>query len=82
MKQNRTDDERDNEIVPFIGIPRKWTNPALKIYAIIFLVYGTWVGYQTLGNTTKPLIEKFAAFYTHLAAAVSLRHLSSFHSSN
>ena len=69
MKQNCPDDERDDEIVPFIGIPRKWTNPALKIYAIIFLAYGTWVGYQTLGNTAKPLIEKLAAFYTHLAAA-------------
>ena len=69
MKQNRTDDERDDEIVPFIGIPRKWTNPTLKIYAIIFLAYGTWVGFQGLGNTAKPLIERLAAFYTHLAAA-------------
>ena len=69
MRQNHTDDERDNEIVPFIGIPRKWTNPALKIYAIIFLAYGTWMGFQELGNAAQPLLTRFSAFYTHLAAA-------------
>ncbi len=69
MKRNRADNARDDEIVPFIGIPRKWANPALKIYTIIFLAYGIWFGYQTLGNTAKPLIEKLTTFYTHLAAA-------------
>ena len=68
MEENRTDNERDDEIVPFIGIPRKWANPTVKVYALIFLPYGTWVGYhQLVENTTKPLMERLAGFYTHLA---------------
>ena len=68
MRQNHIDDERGNEIVPFIGIPRKWTNPAVKIYAIIFLAYGTWTGFHGFENSSKSLIEKLTAFHTHLAA--------------
>ena len=69
MKPNPTDDERDDEIVPFIGIPRKWTNPAVKIYAILFLAYGGWIGYQKLSRTAEPLVERLAGLWTHLAAS-------------
>ena len=69
MKPNPTDDERDDEIVPFIGIPRKWTNPAVKLYAILFLAYSGWVSYQRLRETTDPLVERLAGLWTHLAAS-------------
>ena len=69
MKQNTIADERDDEIVPFIGIPRKWTNPVVKIYAVVFLAYGGWVGYERLSDTTVPLLERFSGLWTHLAAA-------------
>ena len=68
MRQNHTDDERVDEIVPFIGIPRKWANPAVKVYAIIFLAYGIWTGFHGFGSSSKSLIENLTAFHTHLAA--------------
>ena len=68
MEDNRTDDDSGAKIVPFIGIPRKWANPALKIYSFIFLGYSIWVAYQAFGRTTKPLIEKMALFFTHIGA--------------
>ena len=69
MQLNPTADERDDEIVPFIGIPRKWTNPAVKIYALLFLAYSGWVGYQRLRETADPLVERLAGLWTHLAAS-------------
>ena len=68
MKQNSTPDERDDEIVPFIGIPRKWANPVVKIYAVVFLGYSGWVGYERLSDTTVPLIDRLDGLWTHLAA--------------
>ena len=69
MKPHLTDDERDDEIMPFIGIPRKWTNPAVKIYAILFLAYSGWVSYQRLRETADPLVERLAGLWAHLAAS-------------
>lgn len=68
MEDNRTDDDSGAKIVPFIGIPRKWANPALKIYSFIFLGYAIWVAYQAFGGTTKPLMEKMALLVTHIGA--------------
>lgn len=67
MTNIQIDEGRDNEIVTFIGIPRKWVNPALKVYSFIFLGYATWiitVAYQT---NTKIIPEKLSALFTHLA---------------
>ena len=58
---------RDDEIVPFIGIPRKWANPAVKVYAIIFLAYGIWIGFHEFANSSKSLIENLASLHAHLA---------------
>ena len=69
MKQNLTPDERDDEIVPFIGIPRKWTNPAVKLYALLFLGYSGWISYQSLSETADPLVDRLAGLWTHLAAS-------------
>ena len=68
MEQHHTNNERDDEIVPFIGIPRKWANPAVKVYAIIFFAYGIWIGFHKFGSSSKSLIENLDAFYPHLAA--------------
>ena len=68
MEDNRTDDDSAAKVVPFIGIPRKWANPALKIYSFIFLGYTMWVAYQAFGGTTKPLMEKMTLLVTHIGA--------------
>ena len=47
MVNTRIDDDRDAEIVPLIGIPRKWANPTLKLYSFIFL------GYTSMGNVSR-----------------------------
>ena len=69
MQQNTIPDERDDEIVPFIGIPRKWANPVVKIYAILFLGYGSWVGYEKLIGASDPVLERLSGLWPHLAAA-------------
>ena len=53
MKPNSTHNEKDDEIVPFIGIPRKWTNPAVKLYALLFLGYSGWISYQSLQRDSR-----------------------------
>ena len=69
MQQHPIPDERDDEIVPFIGIPRKWTNLVVKIYAFLFLAYSGWVGYKSLSKTADPILERLSGFWTHLAAS-------------
>ena len=68
MEDNRTDDDGGSRIVPFIGIPHKWANPALKIYSFIFLGYSIWVAYQAFGSTTKSLVEEMGSLVPHIAA--------------
>ncbi|MDE0299518.1 MAG: hypothetical protein OXN17_12870, partial [Candidatus Poribacteria bacterium] len=68
MVNTRIDDDRDVEIVPLIGIPRKWANPTLKFYSFIFLGYTIWVTYHEFGNAAKTLKAKLAFLVPHLAA--------------
>ena len=68
MTETQTDDDRDNEIVTFIGIPRKWVNPVLKIYSFLFLGYAIWVILKEFSGGTKALQERLSAIFTHLAA--------------
>ena len=63
------DGDRDNEIVAFIGIPRKWVNPVLKIYSFLFLGYAIWITFKEFSFSTETLPEKLGAIFTHLAAA-------------
>lgn len=67
MKNIQIDEGRDNEIVTFIGIPRKWVNPALKFYSFIFLGYAIWVIYLDLISGTQLLSNSLSALFTHLA---------------
>ena len=68
MVNTRIDDDRDAEIVPLIGIPRKWANPTLKLYSFIFLGYTIWVTYQEFGAAAKTLKAKLSFLVPHLAA--------------
>ena len=67
MTNIQIDEGRDNEIVTFIGIPRKWVNPALKIYSFIFLGYATWIIYLQLDRGTQVLSDRLSVLFTHLA---------------
>ena len=69
MNDIEIDNDRDNEIVTFIGIPRKWVNPVLKIYSFLFLGYAIWIAFQEFSFGTKTLPEKLGALFAHLAAA-------------
>ena len=68
MEDSRIDDDKDAEIVPLIGIPRKWANPTLKLYSFIFLGYTIWIAYQEFGSVAKPLKVKMAFLVPHLGA--------------
>ena len=68
MVNTRIDDDKDAEIVPLIGIPRKWANPTLKFYSFIFLGYTIWITYQEFGAAAKTFTAKLAFLVPHLAA--------------
>lgn len=76
MTNTQIDEGRDNEIVTFIGIPRKWVNPALKIYSFIFLGYAIWVIYLELIGGTHVLPDRLSALFTHLAGFSVVEGLS------
>lgn len=67
MKNIQIDESRDNEIVTFIGIQRKWVNLSLKIYSFIFLGYAIWVIYLIFNTGTQDLSDRLSALFTHLA---------------
>lgn len=67
MTNIQIDEGRDNEIVTFIGIPRKWVNPALKIYSFIFLGYAIWLIYKQFNGSTQALPDRLSTLFTHLA---------------
>ena len=69
MEENCVDgkiDEVEHEIVPFIGIPKRWVNPALKIYALLFVGYTIWIVYQEFSTASKTLTERFTFLVPHL----------------
>ena len=68
MVNTRIDDDKDAEIVPLIGIPRKWANPTLKFYSFIFLGYSIWITYQEFGDAAKTFKAKLSFLVPHLAA--------------
>ena len=68
MEDSRIDDDKDAEIVPLIGLPRKWANPTLKLYSFIFLGYTIWITYQEFGSAAKTLKVKMAFLVPHLGA--------------
>ena len=68
MVNTRIDDDKAAEIVPLIGIPRKWANPTLKFYSFIFLGYTIWITYQEIGAAAKTFKAKLAFLVPHLAA--------------
>ena len=76
MANIQIDEIRDNEIVTFIGIPRKWVNPALKIYSFIFLGYAIWITYWKLNDGTQALPDRLSALFTHLAGFSVVEGLS------
>ena len=61
-------DDRDNEIVSFIGIPRKWVNLSLKFYSFLFLGYAIWISFQEFSGSTKTLSEILGTILAHIAA--------------
>lgn len=65
-KDTQNEEDRENEIVTFVGIPRKWVNPTLKIYSIIFLGFAVWISFQEFSNA-KTLVEKLGTIFTYLA---------------
>lgn len=67
MTNLQIDESRDNEIVTFIGIQRKWVNPALKIYSFTFLGYALWIIYRMFEGGTQDLTDRLSALFTHLA---------------
>ena len=68
MEYTRIEDDKDAEIVPFIGIQRKWANATLKFYSFIFLGYTIWITYQEFGDAAKPLKAKLTFLVPHLGA--------------
>lgn len=68
MEYTQIEHDKDAEIVPFIGIQRKWANATLKLYSFIFLGYTIWVVYQEFGDAAKPLKAKLTFLVSHLAA--------------
>ena len=68
MEDSRIDDDKDAEIVPLIGIPRKWANLTLKFYSFIFLGYTIWIAYQEFVSAAKTLKVKMAFLVPHLGA--------------
>lgn len=71
MEENCVDrkiDGVEHEIVPFIGIPKRWVNPALKIYALLFVGYTIWIVYQEFSIASKTLTERFTFLVPHLGA--------------
>ena len=63
---NVNDENRENEIVTFVGIPRKWVNPTIKIYALIFLCFAIWISFQEFSSAKTP-VERLGAIFTYLA---------------
>ncbi len=49
-KDDVYDENRENEIVTFVGIPRKWVNPTLKICAVIFIGFAIWISFQEFSS--------------------------------
>ena len=68
MVNTRIDNDKGAEIVPLIGIPRKWVNPTLKCYSFIFLGYTIWVTYQEFGSAAKTFKAKLTFLVPHLGA--------------
>ena len=68
MEYTQIEYDKDAEIVPFIGIQRKWANATLKLYSFIFLGYTVWVVFQEFGDATKTLQGKLAFLVPHLGA--------------
>ena len=68
MEYTQIEHDKDAEIVPFIGIQRKWANATLKLYSFIFLGYTVWVVFQEFGDATKTLQGKLAFLVPHLGA--------------
>ena len=68
MEYTQIEHDKDAEIVPFIGIQRKWANATLKLYSFIFLGYTIWVVFQEFGDATKTLQGKLAFLVPHLGA--------------
>lgn len=64
---NQKDYDRANEIVPFIGIPRKWVNPTSKLYSILFLGYAVWIFLRKFLGSSKVLDERLEGIWAHLA---------------
>ena len=64
---NQKDYDRDNEIVPFIGIQRKYVNIASKVYSILFLGYAAWIFTRKFLNSSKILEDRLEGIWAHLA---------------
>ncbi len=65
--ESPVDTRRDNEIIAFIGIPRKWVNPAIKIFSLIFAIYAGFAAAHEFGRS-GPLMENAKQFFIHIAA--------------
>ena len=62
-----SDTRRDNEIIAFIGIPRKWVNPAIKIFSFIFAIYAGFAAAYEF-RQSGPLMGNSKEFFVHIAA--------------
>lgn len=61
------DTRRDDEIIAFIGIPRKWVNPAIKIFSFIFAMYAGFAAAYEF-RQSGPLMGNSKEFFVHIAA--------------
>ena len=68
MEDSQINNDSNAEIVPFIGIPRKWANLTLKVYSLIFLGYAIWVAYQEFVVAAKTFKAKMTFLVSHLGA--------------
>ena len=68
MEYTQIEYDKDAEIVPFIGIQRKWANATLKLYSFVFVGYTIWITYQEFGDAAKPLKAKLTFLVPHLGA--------------
>ena len=66
-KEENTETNQEQEIVPILGIRHKWFDIALKLYSVVFFAYSFLVIREKF-SLGKPIMETTEAIFVHLAA--------------
>lgn len=66
-KEENTETNQEQEIVPILGIRHKWFDITLKLYSVVFFAYSFLVIREKF-SLGKPVMETTEAIFVHLAA--------------